>query len=125
MLHMNLSGNVWIVKMRKESRIIIGERPLLYSKKGESERVKFSICLFQPYLLTREDANYRFGEQDIYVCELNSVGLAKPLSHEVFASDSIRAVHMASGAVDFFVRQINNNFDVFWSDGDPYFEEQR
>ena len=56
-----------------------------------------------------------------FCCEIVTLGLEKEYQHEVYGMDSIQALHIACD-IGNFIKRINKRFDIYWLDGQKYFE---
>ena len=99
----------------------IAERELLYSLKGESTRKKLVVRIRAPYLIEENTVNFEFPP-GAAACKIEFDGLPKSLVEEVHGVDSIQALALATD-IDPFIKGLEKKYDLFWSSGDPYFEE--
>jgi len=99
----------------------IAERSLLYSQKGSSDRYEFNVRINEPRLVNQGEVNFEFSPGTA-VCKIEFNGLPENLVEEVFGADSIQALSLATN-IDPYLKRLQKEYDWYWIDGEPYFEE--
>lgn len=89
----------------------IAERRLLYSLKDSAVRKELIIRIGVPYT----------DETGIVKCPVEWDGLFENFA-DIGGMDSLHALHLATD-VDSLLKKLQNKYDFFWEDGEPYFEE--
>jgi hypothetical protein len=102
-------------------RKIVAERELLYSLKGEPTRRKFVVRISMPCQIEENAVNFPV-HPGAAVCEIEFDGLPEDFTEEVYGADSIQALSLATD-VDPYLRSLEKKYDLYWSTGEPYFEE--
>lgn len=97
----------------------VAERILLYSIKGESQKTKFTVKIAHPYAVDQDKVNFDIGS-GVYACDIEVEGLNG--SSVVYGVDSVQALNMATDLESLF-RRLQKKYDLYWMDGDPYFDE--
>jgi len=98
----------------------IAERKLLYSLKGGNTRKELVIRLGAPYFVQEGMVNFSVGEKGCWGCHIEIEGLNEKYS-EVYGADSLQAVNIASD-VEPFLKRLQEKYDLYWSSGEPYFD---
>ena len=99
----------------------IAKRDLEYSRKGSSERLNLSICVFAPFELTEGSVNFAF-QPGAAGCIVQTFGLPKDVTETAYGADTIQALELACN-VDGLLRRFRREFDLYFPDGEPYFED--
>lgn len=89
----------------------IAERRLLYSLKDSAVRKDLIIRIGVPYT----------DENGIVKCPVEWDGLFETFA-DIGGMDPLHALHLATD-VDSLLKKLQNKYDFFWEDGEPYFEE--
>jgi len=50
-------------------------------------------------------------------------GLPQEVSEQAYGADSVQALQLASSNVDVLLRHLANKYDLYFTTGEPYFEE--
>lgn len=98
----------------------IAERELLYSLKGESARKKLVVRISAPYLVDESMVNFKF-DPGTAGCTIEFDGLPES-NIEVHGVDTLHALKLAAD-VDPYLKGLAKKYDLYWSSGDPYFDE--
>jgi len=99
----------------------IAQRDLEYSPKGSSDRFKLSICISAPFELAEASLNFSF-QPGAAGCTVQTFGLPKDVTETTYGADSIQALELACN-VDGMLRRFRRDFDLYFPDGEPYFED--
>lgn len=100
----------------------IAERKLQYSTKGDSVLKEFSIRISEPFLVDQSTVNFPVGK-GCFGCHVIVEGLDETYS-DVYGVDSLQAVNLASD-MEPFLKRLQKKYDIYWMDGDPYFEHEK
>jgi len=106
------------VKIMSTKRTI-AERHLLFSPKGEMDRRKFIVRIFEPRLVTEATANFSFDD-GASICSVEFDGLNETCI-DIHGIDSIHALAQAVD-IDPLLRAMESKYCFYWSTGEPYFE---
>jgi len=98
----------------------IAERRLLYSSKDSDDKKEFIVRIGIPYIV--EEGAVNFSVDEITAgCHLEFEGISEE-SQEIYGVDTIQAINIASD-IESNIRRLQKKYDVYWSDGEPYFDE--
>lgn len=106
-------------KMNKNESKSTPSRELLYCLKGEGTRKKFIVRILGPYMINKNEVNFRFDEGTAG-CTIEFDGLDED-SIEVFGIDGIHALSL-SVDIDSYLKNMTAKYDFYWITGEPYFE---
>jgi hypothetical protein len=106
--------------MSSENHRYIAERRLLVSRKGSREQSEVVIKISAPFLVRQDDVDFPV-DGTTSGCHVEIHGLdVSPF--DVYGMDSLQAVSIASN-IESLVKRLSDEFDFFWTTGEPYFEE--
>ena len=107
--------------MSTSSHRVIATRRLTYAFKDDPTQWAFTVCISEPYLLTKEMVDYDFVEGTA-CCVISFDGLAEK-EHTVMGADSMQALELALGSAEDYLRRLSKKYD-FYFEGDPYFDDE-
>jgi hypothetical protein len=105
-------------KMNKNESIPV--RELFYCLKGKQVRKKLIVRIRGPYLINKNEVNFRFDEGTAG-CTIEFDGLGED-NIEVFGIDRLHALSL-SVDIDSYLKSMTTKYDFYWITGEPYFEE--
>lgn len=95
-------------------------RELLFCRKGDRQRKKLTIRIRPPQLVDENSVDFNFDEGTAR-CSVEFDELSQ-LNHDVFGVDKLHALSLAVD-IDPCIKSIMIDYDFYWLDGSPYFEE--
>ena len=95
-------------------------REIFFCRKGEQQRKKLIIRIRPPHLVDENSVNFKFDEGTAS-CVVEFEGFSE-LNNEVFGVDKLHALSLAVD-VDPIIKSLTKDYDFYWLDGAPYFEE--
>jgi hypothetical protein len=98
----------------------IAERRLFYSEKGADTRKGFVIRISVPYTVDEKSLGYVAGD-GFSACDVDIDGLDEEHT-TVYGTDSVQALNLATN-LEPYLNRLQKKYDLYWSDGEPYFEE--
>jgi hypothetical protein len=108
-------------RMNTSVKRVIAERRLAYAHKDDAPRIEFSILIHEPTPVDPDSVDFDVSGWTSE-CVIGFRGLeAKPIT--VYGADSIQALELAIADVEAFLRRLSKRCDVFFDDGEPYFED--
>lgn len=99
----------------------IAKRVLMYSPKGGDERFDLSVCVYEPFELVPGSVNFEFNPGTAG-CIVQTSGFPRDVTETVYGADSLQALELACN-VDGLLRRFRKYFDLYYADGEPYFED--
>ena len=101
----------------------IAERKLLYSLKGFDDKRDLIIRIGTPYIVKQGMVEFPIGD-GLIGCHIETIGLEKEYSHEVYGVDGIQALDNATD-IDPFLERLRKKYDLYWPTGEDYFEKYK
>src|SRR6478735_8525418 len=98
----------------------IARRDLLYSPKGSSKRLPFSVCVYAPYELTEGSVDFPLWP-GAAGCLVQTFGLPQEVIKTAYGADTVQALEIAC-SMD-ILRRFHREIDFYFPDGGPYFED--
>jgi len=99
----------------------VAERKLLCTLRASNEKSELFVRVGAPY--TVQPSSVSFDVTPVTSgCTVEVSGAGLHISETTYGADSIQALQLASN-VDPILRRVSKNYDLFFSDGEPYFEE--
>lgn len=98
----------------------IALRELLYCSKGELARKKLIIRIIGPYLVDKNEVNFKFDEGTAG-CSIQFDGLEED-SIKSFGMDKLQALSLSVDNIDRYLKSFTNKYDFYWVTGEPYFD---
>lgn len=99
----------------------VAKRDLVYSPKGSNERFNLSVRVYAPFELQVGSVDFDF-QPGTAGCIVQTFGFPKDVKETVYGADSLQALELAC-SVDGFLRRFRGDFDLYFPDGEPYFED--
>lgn len=103
------------------TKILIAERHLLFSAKGESERRPLAIRIFAPRLVDPASVSFEVAPGTA-VCTVEFDGIPDETLGDTYGADSLQALQLAAD-VDPVLRRLSKRYDFFFPTGEGYFDE--
>lgn len=99
----------------------IATRELEFSPKGETTRSRLTIEVFKPFLLQPGQVSFSFapGTSGCHV-EFKGLGTNK-FNSTFYGADPLQALQLAT-EIDPILKRINKEYELYFLDGEPYFE---
>jgi len=97
----------------------IAERHLFFTEKQSTHKRNLVIRVSTPQAVDQSTVKFPVDEA-MAVCYVQLDGLDEN-SFEVFGTDSLQAVNLASN-VEPILKRLSSKYDFFWITGEPYFE---
>ncbi len=101
----------------------IAERELMYSRKDIGEKHTFVIRIGTPYIVKQDMVDFPIGD-GVIGCHLETNGLEEDIIQEVYGVDGIQALDLAAN-IDPFLKRLNRKYNLYWPNGDEYFEADK
>lgn len=99
---------------------VIAQRELLFCRKGSSSKSALRVVIGVPRVVDRTSTGVLLDAGSA-VCTIAFQGLGiKDI--EVHGADTLHALAQAVD-IDKYLRGMRKNFDFFWPDGEPYFDD--
>ena len=105
--------------MSKESDYTIASRSIAFSEKNGSHKGVLEVEIMQPRLLDDERFSSN-GWLGLFGCKV-VFDVFPHLNYEVKGADALHALQLAV-SVDPVLRSLTQKYDLFFLDGNPYFE---
>ncbi len=99
----------------------IAHRRLLISKKGVEKRTDLYIHIGPPRFMPPEKLPFE-ADDKFAVCNIEMIGFEEPFFDSIYGADLIQAIQLASN-IDPILRSYSVTYDLFFEDGEPYFED--
>lgn len=106
--------------MKAPSKRTIATRRLFYTSKEDSARKSFTVCINEPYLLTKGSVDFDFSEGTAG-CVLSFIGLPET-EMTVYGADSVQALELAVASMEAYLLRLSKKYEFYFEDGAPYFE---
>jgi hypothetical protein len=99
----------------------IAERTLLYATKGGDARQQLVVRVSEPYLVRPGTVTFPVSPETA-ACSVEITGLNQPIHDEVYGADLLQALQLAAN-VEPMLRRLSRDYDLYFSSGEPYFED--
>lgn len=100
----------------------IAERRILYASKGSNDKKEAFVRINSPYSVQEGTVNFTVGEEGVWACHIELEGLEERCSEVYYGADSLQAIQFASD-VEPFLKRLQKKYDLFFSCGEPYFDD--
>ena len=100
----------------------IAHRRLFVSEKGRNTRHELSIHISHPRFLSPTELPFT-SDVDVAACNLEIVGFKEPYTQTIYGADLIQALQLAVD-IDPILESYTEYYDLYFEDGEPYFEDQ-
>lgn len=103
------------------NRDIVASRTLRFRKISSGEVGEVTVQISTPYLLKPDMVDFPVSERTAG-CSVRVLGIGTDYyNQEVYGADTLQALELAVDVEGIFKR-ISKEYDLFFLDGDPYFE---
>ena len=99
----------------------IAERKLLCRSKGTNEKNELFVRIGAPYVVEASTVSFPVTPKTSG-CTVEISGVEVQISETIYGADLIQALQLASD-VDPILRRVSKTHDLFFGDGEPYFED--
>ena len=100
----------------------IAERTLQYRASPGSELRTLVVRVLPPFLLKEGEVNFQF-EPGAAGCIVRVEGLPEVIEEVAYGADTLQALYLAVSNVEPILKHVAKRTDLFFPDGEPYFEE--
>ena len=100
----------------------IAERTLKYRAATGGELRTLIVRVLPPFLLREGQVNFQF-QPGTAGCIVRVEGLPEVLEEVAYGADTLQALHLAVSDVEPILKRIAKRNDLFFPDGEPYFED--
>jgi hypothetical protein len=98
----------------------IAERKLLCAPKGSSTKSELLVRIGAPYIVEPSTVSFPVTPETSG-CTVEVSGKGVQVTETAYGADLIQALQLASN-VDPILRSVSKTYDLFFIDGEPYFE---
>jgi len=98
----------------------IAQRRLLYSLKGNNERIPFVVQILAPRELKEGEVEFDFNEGTA-VCSVQFMGLPGATPEHIYGADSLQALQLAAD-VEPILKRLSQKYDFYFPTGEGYFD---
>jgi hypothetical protein len=100
---------------------IIASRRLQFKCRNTEKYGNIVIEIYKPYLLREEMVDFPISSGNSG-CSVKVIGLETDYyDQEVYGADAIQALQLATD-IEGILKHIDKKFELFFEDGEPYFE---
>jgi hypothetical protein len=103
------------------SHRIIAMRRLAYAFKDDPTRRAFSVCIHEPFLVEQGSIDFNVSGWTSG-CVISFDGLEEK-QMTVHGADAVQALELAVQDMEHYLRRLSKKYDLFFDDGEPYFED--
>ena len=101
---------------------IIATRNLLYAVDGSREKKAFTVCIGEPYLITKESPDFEFAA-GATACSISFIGVPEK-AHVVYGADGVQALELALSSMAWYLRRLSRKYEFYFPDsGESYFDD--
>ncbi len=100
---------------------LVASRSLRFKNRNSNESGELVVEIYKPYLLKEGMVEFPVSVGNAG-CSLRVTGLdTERYNDEIYGMDSLQAISMAVD-VEGILKKISETYELFFQDGDPYFE---
>lgn len=99
----------------------IAERRLMCSPKGAKDKSELLVRIGAPYIVEPTTVSFPVTPETSG-CIVDISGNGLKITETSYGADLIQALQLASD-VDPILRRVSKTYDLFFGDGEPYFED--
>jgi hypothetical protein len=108
-------------RMKTKIKRVVAERRLAYALKDDPRKVMFSVLIHEPTPVDQDTVDFDASGWTSE-CVIGFSGL-EASEITVYGADAVQALELAIADIEHFLRRLSRKCDVFFDDGEPYFEE--
>lgn len=107
--------------MHVSAQRVVATRQLTYALKGARTRAAFTVRIHEPFLVEPGSVDFNVSGRTSG-CDISFEGVEYK-GTTCYGADEVQALELAIQSMDFMLKRLSRTYDIFFEDGDSYFDE--